>query len=160
MRLIYSRENNEWCINTISYTVSIFSLKDDTRTETSCFSFNEKQDNSVIAVPALSGYLQFKRYYYERKRSNKHKMVTTKMIDNRFVSTFDEDTIKYDTSSKLDRLTAQIFGYALGGLNISDKGRERKYIFHHIGDNKIKTIFGDTNVKLLKKIFLTTRGAH
>ena len=39
-----------------------------------------------------------------------------------------------------DRLTAQIFGYALGEININDKGRERKYIFRHIRDDNIKTI--------------------
>ena len=34
--LTYDKNIDEWCINTISYTVNIFSLKEDTRTENSC----------------------------------------------------------------------------------------------------------------------------
>ena len=73
------------------------------------------------------------------------------MIDSRVVSTLDEKDVRYDDNSKLDRLTAQIFGYALNEISINDKGRERKYTFRHIRDDKIKTIFGDTNVKIIKK---------
>ena len=154
---VYDKENDEWCIKTISYTVSIFSLKEDTRTESSCFYYDKTNDTKIAAVSVSNGFLQFKRYNYERIRSKKHELVVTKMVDNRFESTFNEEFIKYDTNSKLDRLTAQMFGYSLGEMNISDKGRERKYIFQHMGDNKIKTIFGDTNVRIIKKNILDNK---
>ena len=79
------------------------------------------------------------------------------MIDNRVVSTLNEIDVIYDENSKLDRLTAQIFGYALNEININDKGRERKYRFKHIRDDKIETIFGDTNVKIIKKDILNNK---
>ena len=43
--LFYDENKNQWCINTVSYTVSIFSLIEDTRKEASCFSFTEKNNN-------------------------------------------------------------------------------------------------------------------
>jgi len=155
--MIYNQKNDEWCINTMSYTVGVFSLKEDTRTEKSCFHYNKTTDNKADSIPMLSGYLKFKTYYYERKRSRKAEMVTTKKIDNQLESFINKKMIKYDKSSKLDRLTAQIFGYALGKLNVNDKGRERKYIFQNMGDNKIKTIFGDTNVRIVKKNILDSK---
>ena len=148
--LIYNKNRDEWCINTISYTVNIFSLKEDTRTENSCFTFH-KTNNKDLNIPFLNGYLGFKSYHYERIRSGEIERVMSKMTGNKVVSTLNEKDVRYDDNSKLDRLTAQIFGYALGEININDKGRERKYTFKHIRDDKIKTIFGDTNVKIIKK---------
>ena len=148
--LTYDKTRDEWCINTISYTVNIFSLKEDTRTENSCFTFH-KTNNKDLNVPLLNGYLGFKSYHFERIRSGEITSVVSKVIDSKVVSTLNEKDVRYDDNSKLDRLTAQIFGYALGEININDKGRERKYTFRHIRDDKIKTIFGDTNVKIIKK---------
>ena len=99
----------------------------------------------------LNGYLGFKSYHFERIRSGEITSIVSKVINSKVVSTLNEKDVRYDDNSKLDRLTAQIFGYALGEININDKGRERKYTFRHIRDDKIKTIFGDTNVKIIKK---------
>ena len=148
--LTYDKNRDEWCINTISYTVNIFSLKEDTRTENSCFTFH-KTNNKDLNIPKLNGYLVFKSYHFERIRSGEIRSVVSKVIDSKVVSTLNEKDVRYDDNSKLDRLTAQIFGYALNEININDKGRERKYTFRHIRDDKIKTIFGDTNVKIIKK---------
>ena len=155
-KLIYNENRDEWCINTISYTVNIFSIKEDTRTENSCFTFH-KISNKNLNIPLLSGYLGFKSYYFERIRSGDIESVASEMIDNRVVSTLNEVDVIYDDISKLDRLTAQIFGYALDEINISDKGRERKYSFKHIRDDKIETIFGETNVKIIKKDILNNK---
>ena len=154
--LIYNKNRDEWCMNTISYTVKIFSIKKDTRTENSCFTFHETSTES-LNTPLLSGYLGFKSYYFERIRSGGIESVVSEMIDNRVVSTLNEVDVIYDENSKLDRLTAQIFGYALNEININDKGRERKYRFKHIRDDKIETIFGDTNVKIIKKDILNNK---
>ena len=66
--LTYDKNRDEWCINTISYTVNIFSLKEDTRTENSCFTFH-KTNNKDLNIPLLNGYLGFKSYHFERIRS-------------------------------------------------------------------------------------------
>jgi len=108
-------------------------------------------NNKDLNIPLLNGYLGFKSYHFERIRSGEISSVVSKVIDSKVVSTLNEKDVRYDDNSKLDRLTAQIFGYALGEININDKGRERKYTFRHIRDDKIKTIFGDTNVKIIKK---------
>ena len=64
--LTYDKNIDEWCINTISYTVNIFSLKEDTRTENSCFTFH-KTNNTDLNIPLLNGYLGFKNYGDEYK---------------------------------------------------------------------------------------------
>ena len=148
--LSYNKSRDEWCINTISYTVNIFSIKEDTRKEKSCFTYH-KTNNEDLNIPLLNGYVGFKSYYFERIRSSEIDRVVSKVIDSKVVSTLNGKDVRYDDNSQLDRLTAQIFGYALGEININDKGRERKYTFRHIRDDKIKTIFGDTNVKIIKK---------
>ena len=154
--LIYNKKKDEWCINTISYMVNIFSIKEDTRTENSCFTYH-KTNNKNLNIPLSSGYVEFKSYHFERIRSRVTDSVVSKMIDNTVVSTLNKIDVTYDDNSKLDRLTAQIFGYALDEINISDKGRERRYSFKHIRDDKIKTIFGDTNVKIIKKDILNNK---
>ena len=154
--LTYDKKRDEWCINTISYTVNIFSIKEDTRTENSCFTFH-KTNNEDLNIPLLNGYVGFKSYYFERIRSSEIDRVVSKVIDNKVVSTFNEKDVRYDNNSRLDRLTAQLFGYALDEININDKGRERKYTFRHIRDDKMKTIFGDTDVKIIKKDILNNK---
>ena len=154
--LSYNENRDEWCISTKSYSVNIFSIKEDTRTENSCFTFH-KTNNKDLNIPFLNGYLGFKSYHYERIRSGEIERVMSKMTGNKVVSTLNEKDVRYDNNSKLDRLTAQIFGYALDEININDKGRERKYTFKHIRDDRIKTIFGDTNVKIIKKEILNNK---
>lgn len=149
--LLYNEDKNQWCINTVSYTVSIFSLKEDTRNEASCFSFTKKNYNEDTSIPVEGGYLTFKSYSFERIRSDKQERVFSKMQKNSLVSTFNEEHTTFDKNSKLDRLTAQMFGYTLDMIDINDKGRERQYNFEHIGDDNINTIFGDTKVKIMKK---------
>ena len=149
--LFYDENKNQWCINTVSYTVSIFSLIEDTRKEASCFAFTEKKDNQDASIAVEDGYLTFKSYSFERIKSEKRERVSSKMKKNNLVSTFNEEHTTFDKSSKLDRLTAQMFGYTLDMVNINDKGRERQYNFEHIGDGNINTIFGDTKVRIMKK---------
>ena len=79
--LIYNEKRDEWCMNTISYTVNIFSIKEDTRTENSCFTFHETSNKS-LNIPLLSGYLEFKSYYFERVWSGNIERVVSEMIDN------------------------------------------------------------------------------
>jgi len=155
--LFYNKDKNQWCINTVSYTVSIFSLIEDTRNEASCFSFTEKNYNDDTSIPVEGGYLTFKSYSFERIRSDKEERVFSKMQKNSLVSTFNEEHKTFDKSSKLDRLTAQMFGYTLNLIDISDKGRERQYNFEHIGDDNINTIFGDTKVKIMKKNIMNNK---
>ncbi len=38
----YDSESNEWCPRIDSYTVGIFSIKKDNRSEMSCFYYNKK----------------------------------------------------------------------------------------------------------------------
>ena len=49
--LLYNEDKNQWCINTVSFTVSIFSLIEDTRNEASCFSFTKKNYNEDTSIP-------------------------------------------------------------------------------------------------------------
>ena len=155
--LFYNKDKNQWCINTVSYTVSIFSLIEDTRNEASCFSFTEKNYNDDTSIPVEGGYLTFKSYSFERIRSEKQERVLSKMQKDNLVSTFNEEHKTFDKISKLDRLTAQMFGYTLNMIDISDKGRERQYNFEHIGDDNINTIFGDTKVKIMKKHIMNNK---
>jgi len=155
--LFYDRNKNQWCINTVSYTVSIFSLIEDTRKETSCFSFTKKNGDENASILVEDGYLTFKSYSFERIRSEKQERVLSKMQKDNLVSTFNEEHKTFDKSSKLDRLTAQMFGYTLNLIDISDKGRERQYNFEHIGDDNINTIFGDTKVKIMKKNIMNNK---
>ena len=155
--LFYDRNKNQWCINTVSYTVSIFSLIEDTRKETSCFSFTKKNDDENASILVEDGYLTFKSYSFERIRSEKQERVFSKMQEDNLVSTFNEEHKTFDKSSKLDRLTAQMFGYTLNMIDISDKGRERQYNFEHIGDDNINTIFGNTKVKIMKKHIMNNK---
>ena len=155
--LFYDRNKKQWCITTVSYTVSIFSLIEDTRKETSCFSFTKKNDDENASILVEDGYLTFKSYSFERIRSEKQERVFSKMQEDNLVSTFNEEHKTFDKSSKLDRLTAQMFGYTLNMIDISDKGRERQYNFEHIGDDNINTIFGDTKVKIMKKNIMNNK---
>ena len=39
----YDTESNEWCLKIDSYTVGIFSIKKDNRSEISCFNYDKKK---------------------------------------------------------------------------------------------------------------------
>ncbi len=155
--LFFNKDKNQWCINTVSYTVSVFSLIEDTRNEASCFSFTKKNYNEDASIPVEGGYLTFKSYSFERIKSEKQERVSSEMQKNSFVSTFNEEHKTFDKNSKLDRLTAQMFGYTLDTIDINDKGRERQYNFEHIGDDNINTIFGNTKVRIMKKHILNNK---
>ena len=151
-KIEYIDEHEHWCLNTISYTVSIFSLKEDDREENSCFNFNDsKYENDKVNLPQKNDFLSTKKYIFKRIRSNKQEKVTSEMKKGILVSIFNDEHVEYDENSKIDRLVAQMFGYVLKKISVSDKGRQRVYNFENMGETNIKSIFGDTRVIKIKK---------
>ena len=157
-KIEYNDEHKHWCLNTTSYTVSIFSLKEDYREENSCFNFNDsKYENDKTNSPQKNDYLSTKKYIFKRIKSNRQEKIVSEMKKGVLVSIFNDEHVEYDENSKIDRLVAQMFGYVLKKISVSDKGRQRIYNFENMGETNIKSIFGDTKVIKIKKTILNNK---
>ena len=137
--MIFNKDSQQWCLYTTSNTSGLFSLKKDFRIENSCFENNslEGTDHRNIGK-----YLVTIMYSFERKKSNYTYEILSRKIKNNLVTHLNGTDIIHDKNIKIDRLIAQIFGYSLKKVKVSDKGRERLYVFNKVSEEYIDTVLG------------------
>lgn len=156
--LSYNSDMDEWCIGSLSYTVGVFSIKKDDRSEISCFKYNKnKHLNAIQNNLYKNNFVKTNSYKYKRIKSKKNYTVEVKIIDNSLVTVIDGITTKNSNNIFIDRLVAQLFGYTLKKIRVNDKGREREYQFEVIGKETIPTIFGPTEALIVKKNIKTSK---
>jgi len=147
-KMIYDDIKKRWCLYTESRTIGIFSLKKDIREENSCF-ITEYPDKYNNANQKMSIFTL--DYYYRRDKSGHKDFIKSKRIENNLVTNLSKTNIKHAKEIRIDRLVAQIFGYAFDKVKVSDKGREREYRFSHIKKENIETILGSLQTIVIKK---------
>ncbi len=147
-KMTYDKKNDYWCINTKSKSIGIFSLKKDERLEDSCFVYelskNYESSASSVSLTTLS-------YTYTRSKSQNSSRIESKEIDGSLITYLDKKIIKHGKDITIDRLVAQIFGYSLDKIKVSDKGRERYYKFSTIGYENLDTVIGNVKTIIIKK---------
>ncbi len=146
-KMIYDEEIKSWCIYTSSKTVGIFSLKKDIREESSCFSHNYNGNSDKQKVVSLSTI----KYNFKRIKSKSVSVVKSNKVNNNLITLIGDKRIQHPKEIKIDRLTAQIFGFLLEDVKVSDKGRERLYSFSEIGRENIVTVLGNLDTVIIKK---------
>ena len=147
-KMMYIEKDDYWCISTESKTVGFFSLKRDKREESSCFKYESKNKSDASQTNIL---LTTIKYVYKRFKSGYSSVIETKKIDNNLYTYLDQKKIKHNDSILIDRLVAQIFGYSLNKIKVSDKGRERLYTFSLIGYENLDTVIGNLKTIIIKK---------
>lgn len=147
-KMMYIEKDDYWCISTESKTVGFFSLKRDKREESSCFKYESKNKSDASQKNIL---LTTIKYVYKRFKSGYSSVIETKKIDNNLYTYLNQKKIKHNDSILIDRLVAQIFGYSLNKIKVSDKGRERLYTFSLIGYENLDTVIGNLKTIIIKK---------
>ena len=147
-KMMYIEKDDYWCISTESKTVGFFSLKRDKREESSCFKYESKNKSDASQTNIL---LTTIKYVYKRFKSGYSSVIETKKIDNNLYTYLNQKKIKHNDSILIDRLVAQIFGYSLNKIKVSDKGRERLYTFSLIGYENLDTVIGNLKTIIIKK---------
>ncbi len=147
-KMMYIEEDNHWCISTESRSIGIFSLKKDEREENSCFRFESKNESDTSQTNI---FLTTIEYVYKRFKSGYSSVIETKKIDNNLYTYLNQKKIKHSENILIDRLVAQIFGYSLSKIKVSDKGRERLYTFSLIGYENLDTVIGNLKTIIIKK---------
>ena len=149
---IYNSETNEWCLRIVSYTVGIFSIKKDDRSETSCFYYNKKKYLEILNNrSAANDFAKTNNYTFSRISSKKNQMIKIRRINNLLITSKEGKTITHGADINIDRLVAQSFGYAYTNVLVNDKGREREYKFEILGKDTIDSPFGLTEALIVKK---------
>ena len=146
--MIYDKDLKQWCLYTSSNTSGLFSLKKDLRRENSCFENNIPENTSHKNI---GKYLVTMMYSFERKKSNYASKISSIKIKKNLVTSVNDQDIIHDKNIRIDRLIAQIFGYSLTKVKVSDKGRERVYKFNKISEENIKTVLGNIPTLVIKK---------
>ena len=90
-------------------------------------------------------------YNYRRDKSDHKDIIKSKRIENNLVTNLSKSNINHSKEIRIDRLVAQIFGYAFDKVKVSDKGREREYRFSHIKNEDIETVLGNLQTMVIKK---------
>lgn len=148
----FDSESNEWCLKIDSYTVGIFSIKKDNRSETSCFYYDKKKYMDFFKNKSIeSDFAKTNNYTFSRISSNKSQMIQIRRINNLLVTSKDGKTITHGANINIDRLVAQSFGYVYTNVLVNDKGREREYRFEILGKDTIASPFGLTETLIVKK---------
>ena len=148
----FNIESNEWCLKIDSYTVGIFSIKKDNRSEISCFYYNKKKHLEVLNDKSVSNdFAKTNSYIFNRSSSNKEQLIEIKRTNNILVTSKDGKTITHGSEINIDRLVAQSFGYTYTNVLVNDKGREREYRFEILGKDTIPSPFGLTEALIVKK---------
>jgi hypothetical protein len=148
----YDTKSNEWCLKIDSYTVGIFTIKKDNRSELSCFYFNKKKYLEILNNRlAANDFVKTNNYTFSRISSKKNQMIQIRRINNLLVTSKDGKTITHGANIYIDRLVAQSFGYAYTNVLVNDKGREREYKFEILGKDTIDSPFGSTEALIVKK---------
>ena len=147
-KMMYIEKDDYWCISTESKSVGFFSLKRDKREESSCFKYESKNKSDTSQTNIL---LTTIKYVYKRFKSGYSSVIETKIIDNNLYTYLNQKKIKHSENILIDRLVAQIFGYSLNKIKVSDKGRERLYTFSLIGYENLDTVIGNLKTIIIKK---------
>ena len=148
----YDSESNEWCLRIDSYTVGIFSIKKDNRSEMSCFYYNKKKYLEILNnKSAANDFAKTNTYTFSRISSKKNQIIKIRRINNLLLTSKDGKTTTHGADINIDRLVAQSFGYAYTNVLVNDKGREREYKFEILGKDTIDSPFGLTEALIVKK---------
>ena len=148
----YDSESNEWCLKIDSYTVGIFSIKKDNRSEMSCFYYNKKKYLEILNNrSAANDFAKTNTYIFSRISSKKNQIIKIRRINNLLITSKDGKTTTHGADINIDRLVAQSFGYAYTNVLVNDKGREREYKFEILGKDTIDSPFGLTEALIVKK---------
>ena len=152
--LSYNSNLDEWCITSFSYTVGIFSIKKDDRSETSCFKYDKNNHlDTMNSNVSSNDFVITNTYTYKRTKGKKSHTVEVKRIDDSLVTVIDGTALMHKSYASIDILVAQLFCYTFKKIKVNDKGRERQYNFKIIGKETITTIFGTTeSIVVSKKI--------
>ena len=149
---VYFADSEEWCLKVNSYTVGIFSMKKDSRSEISCFNYDKKKHLDTISKKSeINDFVKTNNYKYTRVSSKKNQFIEIRRINNLLVTSKDGKTITHKANINIDRLVAQIFGYTYTNVLVTDKGRERMYTFEILGKETIPSPFGLTDALIVKK---------
>tara|TARA_B100001063_G_scaffold246763_1_gene287477 strand:- start:3110 stop:3832 length:723 start_codon:yes stop_codon:yes gene_type:complete len=148
----YDSESNEWCLRINSYTVGIFSIKKDNRSEMSCFYYNKKKYLEILNNKSVANdFAKTNTYTFSRISSKKNQIIKIRRINNLLLTSKDGKTTTHGADINIDRLVAQSFGYVYTNVLVNDKGRERKYKFEILGKDTIDSPFGLTEALIVKK---------
>jgi hypothetical protein len=148
----YDSESNEWCLRIDSYTVGIFSIKKDNRSEMSCFYYNKNKYLEILNNrSAANDFAKTNTYIFSRISSKKNQIIKIRRINNLLLTSKDGKTTTHGADINIDRLVAQSFGYAYTNVLVNDKGREREYKFEILGKDTIDSPFGLTEALIVKK---------
>tara|TARA_Y100000992_G_scaffold269113_1_gene208627 strand:+ start:1718 stop:2440 length:723 start_codon:yes stop_codon:yes gene_type:complete len=148
----YDAESNEWCLKVDSYTVGIFSIKKDNRSESSCFYYNKKKYLNFLNNKSMDNdFAKTNNYTFSRISSKKNQLIQIRRINGLLVTSKDGKTTTNRADINIDRLVAQLFGYAYTNVLVNDKGREREYKFEILGKDTIYSPFGLTEALIVKK---------
>ena len=148
----YDTASNEWCLKIDSYTVGIFSIKKDNRSESSCFNYNKiKYLNFINNKSIKNDFAKTNNYTFSRSSSKKNQLIQIRRINNLLVTSKDGKTLTHSADINIDRLVAQSFGYIYTNVLVNDKGREREYRFEILGKDTIASPFGLTEALIVKK---------
>lgn len=148
----YDSESNEWCLRIDSYTVGIFSIKKDNRSEKSCFYYDEKKYLEFLKNKSIEkDFAKTNSYIFSRISSKKNQIIKIRRINNLLITSKDGKTTTHGADINIDRLVAQSFGYAYTNVLVNDKGREREYKFEILGKDTIDSPFGLTEALIVKK---------
>ena len=148
----FNIESNEWCLKIDSYTVGIFSIKKDNRSEMSCFYYNKKKYLEILNNrSAANDFAKTNTYIFSRISSKKNQIIKIRRINNLLITSKDGKTTTHGADINIDRLVAQSFGYAYTNVLVNDKGREREYKFEILGKDTIDSPFGLTEALIVKK---------
>lgn len=148
----YNAQSKEWCLKVDSYTVGIFSLKRDNRTETSCFNYDkQKHLESINNKSIVNDFAKTNSYTFTRINSKKNQLVEIRRINNLLVTIENDKQTTHGSDINIDRLVAQLFGYTYKSVLVNDKGREREYKFEVLGKDIISSPFGLTEALVVKK---------
>ncbi len=158
-RLTFNPDTDEWCMNSLSYTVGIFSIKKDERIENSCFKYIKNNHLNATAINLdKNDFIITNTYTYKRIKSNKNHTVKVKRVDNNLVTTVNGNITENNDNASIDRLVAQMFGYTLKKIKVNDKGRQRQYNFEVVRKETVSSIFGLTESLVVKKnIYMSKR---
>ena len=89
----YDSESDEWCLKIDSYTVGIFSIKKDNRSEMSCFYYNKKKYLEILNnKSAANDFAKTNNYAFSRISSKKNQMIKIRRINNLLVTSKDGKT--------------------------------------------------------------------
>ena len=118
----------------------------------SCFYYDKKKYLEFLKNKSTENdFAKTNSYIFSRISSNKNQMIQIRRINNLLVTSKEGKTTTHGVDVNIDRLVAQLFGYAYTRVLVNDKGREREYRFEILGKDTIASPFGLTEALIVKK---------